>query len=212
MAKGAPTEEAVPYQGKQSDCPEPPSRYRAIGYSAVPKDDRAEIKRQIAMHGALTVGVLADAKWQAYAGGVFSEPTDQNHGGHCVALVGWDDTKEAKGGAKGAWLIKNSWGTTWGEAGYMWLAYGTSSVESRYLLWVFPSWKAVTPEPPPPTPTPTPTPPAPRREESDEIGGSAPGADEQPAGDDTDQAPAPADKPKPKQDDDEIPGLARNPE
>lgn len=48
-----------------------------------------------------------------------------NHG---VTLIGWDDSK-------GAWLIKNSWGPTWGdtcgfgtEKGYMWIAYGCNNI------------------------------------------------------------------------------------
>ncbi len=41
-----------------------------------------------------------------------------NHG---ITLIGWDDSK-------GAWLIKNSWGTTWGENGYMWISPNTDNV------------------------------------------------------------------------------------
>lgn len=48
-----------------------------------------------------------------------------NHG---VTLIGWDD-------ARSAWLIKNSWGTGWGETGgagsergYMWIRYGCNNV------------------------------------------------------------------------------------
>lgn len=48
-----------------------------------------------------------------------------NHG---VTLIGWDDNK-------GAWLIKNSWGTGWGdtcdfgtERGYMWIAYNCDNI------------------------------------------------------------------------------------
>jgi cathepsin L len=47
---------------------------------------------------------------------------------HAVTLIGWNDAKQA-------WLIKNSWGTSWGdtcgygdERGYMWINYKTNNV------------------------------------------------------------------------------------
>ena len=54
---------------------------------------------------------------------------EQIVGGHAVAAVGYDDAmpiENAKPGAPGtvgALLIRNSWGTGWGEAGYGWLPY-----------------------------------------------------------------------------------------
>lgn len=54
---------------------------------------------------------------------------DQPVGGHAVVAVGYDDSKKIKHTAanapthKGAFLIRNSWGTDWGEAGYGWLPY-----------------------------------------------------------------------------------------
>lgn len=41
---------------------------------------------------------------------------------HAVTVVGWDDGKPTVGGT-GAWLIKNSWGTGWGDGGYFWAAH-----------------------------------------------------------------------------------------
>lgn len=43
-------------------------------------------------------------------------------GGHAVCCVGYDDNK-AVGTQKGALLIRNSWGTSWGNQGYGWLPY-----------------------------------------------------------------------------------------
>ena len=40
---------------------------------------------------------------------------------HEIAIVGWDDSL-------GVWLIKNSWGTSWGDGGYMKLKY-----QSNYI-------------------------------------------------------------------------------
>ncbi len=43
-------------------------------------------------------------------------------GGHAIVAVGYDDKKQI-GKDKGALLIRNSWGTDWGEQGYGWLPY-----------------------------------------------------------------------------------------
>jgi C1A family cysteine protease len=49
-------------------------------------------------------------------------PSDAVAGGHAVLAVGYDDDKRI-GSAKGALLIRNSWGTGWGMGGYGWLPY-----------------------------------------------------------------------------------------
>ena len=49
-------------------------------------------------------------------------PGDRLEGGHAVVAVGYDDGKKI-GKDKGALLIRNSWGTEWGDKGYGWLSY-----------------------------------------------------------------------------------------
>jgi C1A family cysteine protease len=50
------------------------------------------------------------------------ESGDSVLGGHAIDAVGYDDGKKI-GKEKGAFLIRNSWGTDWGEAGYGWMPY-----------------------------------------------------------------------------------------
>ena len=101
------------------------SPYRAIAWSQVndgtpivPPVD--EMKAAICEHGPIVVGVNAAPAMQAYAGeGVFNE--DNPGFNHFILLTGWDDERHA-------WHAKNSWGTGWGDHGYMWIGFGVNNV------------------------------------------------------------------------------------
>jgi Papain family cysteine protease len=67
-----------------------------------------------------------NADWPTqYPGGVFkgipNGKLTQADVDHEVAIVGWDD-------GPGVWIVKNSWGTLWGDDGYILLPYGTSFI------------------------------------------------------------------------------------
>lgn len=80
--------------------------------------DDLRVKAQLAVAGPVTGEMYASPAFQHYDGGVF-ECTYADGGeesNHAVVVVGYDDAEQA-------WLIQNSWGPDWGEAGFAWVAY-----------------------------------------------------------------------------------------
>lgn len=50
------------------------------------------------------------------------DPNEAMLGGHAMAIVGYDDNKVI-GKSKGAFEVRNSWGSSWGDKGYCWIPY-----------------------------------------------------------------------------------------
>jgi C1A family cysteine protease len=54
---------------------------------------------------------------------------------HMVSIIGWDDgVPHFETPGTGAWLVKNSWGTDFGNSGYFWLAYNSSCIQEIAYL------------------------------------------------------------------------------
>ena len=78
--------------------------------------DNDEIKRAIMDYGGVATSMYMVGNNQFYNG--------SNSANHAVVIVGWDDDKVISGApGNGAWIVKNSWGSNWGENGYFYVSY-----------------------------------------------------------------------------------------
>jgi len=132
---GMESEVEYPYTAKDGKCSFSSSKVVASisNYSwAIPpcsglknqkcnNQDEASLWNFVQHQGPVSICVDAEP-WQTYTGGIFSGSNCQHSYyslDHCVHLTGFGVDNGQK-----YWLVKNSWGTDWGEEGYIRLAYG----------------------------------------------------------------------------------------
>jgi C1A family cysteine protease len=80
------------------------------------------IKRALINDGA--VGTAFCVSNEFFEDNIYYQPPDNPRDpNHAVAIVGWNDSKVTQAPEPGAWIVKNSWGSEWGEDGYFWISY-----------------------------------------------------------------------------------------
>ena len=82
----------------------------------------ADMKTWLSTQGPLVTTMSVYDDFYNYTSGVYSPTSTNYQGGHCVCVVGYDDTN-------GCWIGKNSWGTSWGEGGFFQIAYGQCGID-----------------------------------------------------------------------------------
>jgi len=118
---GIDTEDSYPYEAKNDVC-----RFRSsdvgatdVGYVDIPHYDEEALMQAVATVGPISVAIDAGhSSFQMYRSGVYYEPkcssTKLDHG---VLAVGYGTYQ-----GQDYWLVKNSWGESWGMNGYIMMA------------------------------------------------------------------------------------------
>jgi C1A family cysteine protease len=71
-------------------------------------------------NGPLITTLTVYADFMSYSSGIYQHTTGDALGGHAVSIVGYDDTQRY-------WVIRNSWGSDWGENGFIRVSYDDDS-------------------------------------------------------------------------------------
>lgn len=117
---GINTEADYPYQASKHSCRfDENNRVLTIQeYKDVTPRDEEDLQNQVAVQGPLSVGIDASQRsFQSYHSGVYYEPNC--HAlllDHAVLLVGYGTDSGTHGEY---YMVKNSWGTSWGINGYI---------------------------------------------------------------------------------------------
>ncbi|KAF6212513.1 hypothetical protein GE061_013036 [Apolygus lucorum] len=119
---GIDTEKSYPYEAKEKQCRFKKGSIGAIdsGYKHIPFGDEEALKKAVATIGPVAVAIDCNhPSFFNYKSGVYFESTcSERNTNHAVLVVGYGTSKEGHD----YWLVKNSWGTSWGENGYIRMA------------------------------------------------------------------------------------------
>lgn len=86
------------------------------------KQDENTLASNLASTGPVSICVYAES-WMDYTSGILKSNCPKDYGSldHCVQLVGYDKT-----GSTPYWIVRNSWNTDWGVAGYIYIQSGSN--------------------------------------------------------------------------------------
>jgi len=118
-AGGISLETSYPYQGADSACD--PSQVKPVatidGYVRLDSNNATQLTAAIANVGPIAISLAASGfSFQLYGGGVLSGDGCGWDIDHAVQAVGYGYDTSVN---MGFWLVRNSWGAGWGEAGYV---------------------------------------------------------------------------------------------
>jgi len=118
---GIDTEDGYPYVAVDQDCKYDVAKIGAkcTGFTDIASGDENALQDAIASIGPISVGIDASQdSFQFYKSGVYlDENCSSEFLDHGVTAVGYDTDS-----GNDYYIVKNSWGTDWGNQGYIWMA------------------------------------------------------------------------------------------
>jgi hypothetical protein len=138
--KGTVLESCDPYQDSDVECiTSCPYQQTVLDWRIISSDSIADtevLKQYIYDHGPVIVSMYADTSEGfdgTYDGSyTFDYITPGDATNHSVLIVGWsNDLPPVPGGGTtpaDGWIVKNSWGPTWGDGGYFFITYGAANI------------------------------------------------------------------------------------
>lgn len=119
--KGVDTEASYPYKARDEKCEFKPEDVGATesACSDIERESESDLQKAVATQGPISVAIDASHEsFQHYRSGVYKESRcSQTRLDHGVLAVGYGSENN-----QDYWIVKNSWGTTWGEEGYIKMA------------------------------------------------------------------------------------------
>lgn len=112
-------ESAYPYTGTDDTCKESSctAEVKVTSFVDIAEGNTDDLKTAVGTVGPVSVAVNANTFWQLYSGGIFDHMCNKNKLDHGVLAVGYGTNY---------WKVKNSWGESWGEEGYIRLTEGNT--------------------------------------------------------------------------------------
>lgn len=120
VREGLPPESAYPYAETNGSCADAKpgwekQAHKIDGWGMV-WPSLSKIKAALAHYGPLPTSMQVYSDFMDYKSGVYTRVGGKRLGGHAVLLVGYNDDEEY-------FIVKNSWGTGWGENGFFRIDY-----------------------------------------------------------------------------------------
>jgi C1A family cysteine protease len=127
--KGVVDDACYPYSMSNTDCSGLCSNWadrvaKITGFRALTSQP-AQIKEWVSTRGPVSACFSVYEDFFGYKSGIYRHVSGNLAGGHCVTIVGYNDSP-------GYWICKNSWGTGWGTSGFFNIAYGECGIDTWF--------------------------------------------------------------------------------